>query len=315
MRKLHVFSLLFLFFVDHLSSTELSVYKQELKNFKTSEKYKDIFDTKLPEYVKYIDINIEKYKNTDWKQRVLSFTEFFNPIVITKKSMPKLYNFIEETCKKSNIKTPTVLLTTKKGLFNAMAMKFFTSMGCIIIGQDIILESSSDEVEAVLAHEIGHIKHNHVNKNLAINLAGLIASQIILNKLELKNSLIRYYLVLKLSSISTLFSKYFEKQADQFAFEQGKAKGIKKFFKKLQNQWDQVDIKLANSKEKIRNASNKVGTFNYYKLMLQYYCAKGYRSYSKALKWLNDNTLLGSHPSHKERVQAAREYMQTHGAA
>ena len=46
---------------------------------------------------------------------------------------------------------PTVFITRKENFFNACAAKVLTSSGGIVIGQDLIVESSEKELEAIVA--------------------------------------------------------------------------------------------------------------------------------------------------------------------
>ena len=96
-------------------------------------------------------------------------------LVINEENMPQLYQYIQEICTTAKIPTPIVLVTILPGSCNAAAIKLLINSGVVMIGRDMFIETDDEEVEAVLAHEIGHIKHDHVNKKsfLHAGLAGL----------------------------------------------------------------------------------------------------------------------------------------------
>jgi hypothetical protein len=107
---------------------------------------------------------------------------------------PTLHKLIENMCKieKLNIKTPRILivkgnalsyLAEKLGIMNMkndiFSFSITSNIGLICIGEHVLtgLEGQSgsrlydDELEAVLAHELAHIKHNHTPKKCGLVLA------------------------------------------------------------------------------------------------------------------------------------------------
>lgn len=159
------------------AETSQNIYIEELTAFKTSPDYQLIFNEDANPILQGIERDIENCQHLSWLQRLIRSTFLSQDvIVVTPKTMPKLYSYIETLCKTSEIKTPIVFLTREKGFFNAAAQKLLMSTGAIIIGQKLLLETSDKELESVIAHEMGHIKYNHVNKSMAINFLAFLGS-------------------------------------------------------------------------------------------------------------------------------------------
>ena len=108
---------------------------------------------------------------------------------------PILYNMVKEIADKLEIATPEILIF--KGEFaNALAMESSSaSAGQIIIGKDLIKDTefglSYDELKAIIAHELAHLKHQHPlkrkNKTLIIRLSSFIAINLIIYKMVYKH--------------------------------------------------------------------------------------------------------------------------------
>lgn len=71
---------------------------------------------------------------------------------------PHLKNFIEKTCKSQNIKTPGMGII-RDGSPNAFTYGHTPNNARIVITQGLLDLLNDDEVEGVVAHEIGHAKH------------------------------------------------------------------------------------------------------------------------------------------------------------
>jgi Zn-dependent protease with chaperone function len=52
-----------------------------------------------------------------------------------------------------------------------MATSFSPNISMVILGQKLVEEMTDDELTAVIAHELGHVKFNHIPKNIIMNLA------------------------------------------------------------------------------------------------------------------------------------------------
>ena len=133
---------------------------------------------------------------------------------------------------------------------------YFTGLGKNkrIVFFDTLLETlDANEVEAVLAHELGHFKHHHVRKGLIVNaiitlfglaiLAWLIKQDAFYNVLGVTNAstymaLILFSMVMPLLSIylqpvMSHLSRKHEFEADDFAAEQSKPETLIKALVKL----------------------------------------------------------------------------------
>ncbi|HME87190.1 MAG TPA: zinc metalloprotease HtpX [Candidatus Nanoarchaeia archaeon] len=77
---------------------------------------------------------------------------------ISRKDNAELYGTVEELAKKAKIPMPKVYLVYD-GTPNAFAFARTPSSGHIAVHSGLLQRLTKDEVKAVLAHEIGHIKH------------------------------------------------------------------------------------------------------------------------------------------------------------
>lgn len=303
-----------------------NIYQKELKAFETSEKYKVVFSEDAPLGLPSINRDIENYKALTPVQRMLRFIFFFfQPIVVNAQTMPVLYDYIDGLCKKNNIETPTVFICTGKGFFNAAASKMFMSSGAIIIGREIINETDSVELEAIVAHEIGHIKHNHVNKSLAIMFASYFAVKLLKDYFSKPkffrtqaqanlHSITDGYMTAWWSTVLTAFiiNKSFEKEADLFACEHGKAQGIADFFTLWQEKDHNQDVQFDQTSDLLVEAKNEIGFTDRIQLNARYYLSKSVHGLNKAMRWIYHYTPYGAHPAPEKRVEAALEYLKTH---
>ena len=201
--------------------------------------------------------------------------------MVTRDTMPKMYNYIAQLCQKEGIETPVVFISKDTGIFNAFAFKVFVTTGGILIGQDLLKECSDDAIEAIIAHEIGHVYHNHANKHLALRLVATVGVGA-----ATKNPVAAVIGGGLLSSV--IIGKSHEKQADQFAYKTGKSQGLIEFFENLKKKEQKED--------------------DYFSLRLGYYLAKMAHKIDRGFMWVYHNTPLGAHPSHDARIAAAKEY-------
>ena len=184
-----------------------------------------------------------------------------------------------------------------------------------------MLDTSDTELEAIVAHEIGHIKHNHINKIIPLSIFNYFFVDFLLRRYTTQANLyslnpahvayreIRYlFITYFLSGLLTdlIINKRFEKEADEFAFKANKAEGIKLFFEHLLHKEKLQDDEFPHIYELLQESKDKVGVVDYYLLLINYYLTKGEHLVNKARRWLYGNTFLGAHPSHQARVNAAR---------
>ena len=234
------------------------------------------------------------------------------------------------------MKTPVVFIALMKDLLNAFAAKLFISTGAIIIGKEMLKKTSDIGLEAVVAHEIGHINYEHINKNLALALTCLIGSKIggngLINYLmdksradfatgleysEYLGQKENYKFWITLLSLlygpSFIVNKRFERQADQFACENGKAEGIIEFFSYLKEREALIDNDYLLVSDQISQSKSKVAFSDYLALNVRFMLTKAGHKLDKISRWIYHNTPLGAHPSNEERIQTAQDYIANNG--
>lgn len=297
--------------VTNLNATD--VYRQEFKAFKRMQKYKAMFDHDANIVVKLIRRDIQNFSHLNLLQRFTrgSFLGC-DAIVITEETMPKLYTYIDDMCKKHSIDTPTIFLTRGRGFFNAFAKKILWSSGAIIIGQHLLRTTSDEELEAVITHEIGHIKYNHSNKTAGIFSAGTLISQQILNYM-INDRLISIISAIFISAFTTrlIINKQFEKQADKFAYaENGNAQGLIKLFEHLLQKDKDRDNDLLVTRKLLTAYKSDIGSSCYYFAFLpRYYLIKLGHIMNKVSKWICYHTPLSPHPSPETRIATVKKYL------
>lgn len=300
------------------------IYQNELKNFENSSARAQImFSDEAPLGLPKINKEIEIYKLLTPAQRLIRFVFLsFNPIIVTPENMPQLYKYISDLCLRNNVAMPTVFIAPDKGFFNAAAQKLFASTGAIIIGKDIIDKTNDRQIEAIIAHEIGHIKHNHVNKILALSLAGVLAINAAKkylmapryfrtqNEAFIHGALDGYFTAVYAGIIASfVINKKFEKEADQFACENGKAEGIAEFFEYMQEKEHKRDEQFEMTHQALIDNKSALELGDYYSLKLTYGLSKGLHLLNKGFKWLYHYTPYGAHPAPEYRVAAAKDYL------
>lgn len=309
MKKIFLLGM-FLLISDHAVDAH-ETYYQEFKTFSTERK--TIFDQHADAGMSAIQRDIENYKELSQFQRLVRFIFFlFDVVVITPKTMPTLYSYIDTMCKTQDIQTPTIFITRQMGFFNAAAQKLLMSSGAIIIGQDIICEASDDELEAIVAHEIGHIKHNHVNKSFAIAIGSVFLSHYLVSKIMYKHPYLASALLI---SGPTLFirlfiGKRFEQEADEFAYKNmGKGNGLIKFFERLLHMEKERNDEFDATHTYLEDSRKELALLDYSELKLRYCMHKAGKIFSDAFKWFYYNTPYGAHPSPQDRIKTIQEYL------
>lgn len=325
----HFLVLSFCFSIVSIAAREIgdNCYLQELKTFKKSPEHEFMFNEDASPDLVSIQKSLEIYKDLTPLQRFARFMFLaVDPVIVTASTMPKLHAYVDNICKSAGIATPTIFITPDKhGFFNAVASKLFASAGGIIIGQKMIYEASQLELEAVIAHEIGHIKHNHVNKILALKFSCGFAA-FILSKMAIKSycaltnkgeypqewvSFCLAFIAFGYGS-NVIINKRFEKEADAFAFENGRAQGMADFFQLCLDRERKTDRDFDIIYGKLKDNQTKLDPSDYTDLMTQYYLAKGGHLINKFLMYIYHHTPLGGHPPHEERIQAAQDYLAQH---
>lgn len=300
-------------------------YRQEFKDFKYTSEYAKIFDKEISVGVRSLYQNINNYKELSFFNRFL-YQAFFviGVVAVAPDACPKLHSFIDRLCKKSGIKTPIVFITLKKHFLNAAASKLFTSIGGIVIGQEMFLELSDQELEGVIAHEIGHIKYNHVNKTILLSMITYVATRFTLDTIfplrrpiipgtqdfsTIKRALDAYLLSGVITSL--IINKSFEKEADAFASkENDHGQGLMEFFELLQEKEKKYDQEYDNVYEYLQKYKDNISTLDYVLLRIDYFFNQIGHGIHKIHRWVYHNTPLGAHPSHEARIAAIKEYLE-----
>lgn len=92
-----------------------------------------------------------------------------NAVKITETQFPDIYNIVKTQSGKLGLKTiPDVYLLQAGGLLNAFAARFM-GRNYVVLYADIMeeaYENNLESVEFVVAHELGHIKRKHMQKNI-----------------------------------------------------------------------------------------------------------------------------------------------------
>lgn len=299
----------------NLCQAETYEYKKELLAFVDSKKRAYDSDLNNEELNNKIlednhNENYSWYNLAEYKNRFLSYMRNkLGGVDSTKEDLPKLHKFVEDLCLKHNIEKPCIVVFPDKLDVNATASQLFNQKGVITIYGGLIYSMNDEELEAVLAHEIGHIKYNHLNKKMMIYYGSLISSYMLI-KTCLKSEMFdksfqtnKYIQLITASIISRFITikimRKYEKQADEFSHVNGHANGFKGFLTK-------TDVKqiIRNECEKLNNLiqNNNDPELN--------------NAYQNTLRNLNIfassipiREFLDEHPTHEERIKSAQEYL------
>ncbi len=162
---------------------------------------------------------------------------------------------IENFAQKVNFSVNNIFVidaSTRSSKTNA----YFSGWGSkkrIVLYDTLIEKHSTEEIVAILAHEIGHYKHKHtllgalmsiLSMGLFLFVFGLFANYPIFSKAlgfaqhSFHSSIIAFVLLIEPLSlvtgvISSIISRRFEYQADQFVVDQGLGEQLSKALKKL----------------------------------------------------------------------------------
>ena len=203
-------------------------------------------------------------------------------IIVTDKTMPALYNYVRSLSKKAKITMPFLFISLKN--FSTFSRKILGFRSSIVIGQQLLHDVSDEELEALIAQQIGHIKYNHSNKKALVNGLGLLACLA--------------------PALSSLFvSKQFAQEADTFTSEvAGKANGLITFYERLETK-DQLKMAEYDEVFKIleKNAVN-IPMLSYFILIIGYYMATTEHCIEEIYNKF-------AYPSHRERIDAAKKYL------
>lgn len=94
-----------------------------------------------------------------------------NGVKIGANQFPLIHNTVEDLCAKMEIKQiPDIFVIQTGGVLNAFATRFFGKNMVVVYSEifDLVEQNAEDEVHFVLAHELAHIKRNHLGKMMFI---------------------------------------------------------------------------------------------------------------------------------------------------
>jgi len=94
-------------------------------------------------------------------------------MVIQEQEAPRLHAFISDLAHQMNIPKPLIIYSDNN-MVNAFALSFTPSNGFMVLYRGILEKSSNAALEGVIAHEMGHIMHNHVAKQTAVKFASFL---------------------------------------------------------------------------------------------------------------------------------------------
>jgi Zn-dependent protease with chaperone function len=338
MKYCHVFLVIMCSFALAASDIHAQRYYSEFLDFKNLPQNQLMFNEDAHQGLAMIQRDIISCKNLTPSGRFIRMTfEALDGVLVTSESMPLLYAYVDGICKKANITTPTIYITRQDGFFNAMAQKLLKSSGGIIIGQKLMKELSDDALEGVVAHEVGHIKHNHINKLLALGAfrrliqlglmyaaAQYIPIQLVEQWSFLGNDEVIYlvestrynYYAMGAIGIVTgcitslipefIINKRFEKEADLFACDNDKAKGLIEFFELLIKKEQLQEEEFTTIYNLLLQNKEKLDSGDYNGLLFNYYAVWAAHRVHRALYY---KTFWGPHPSNEARIEAAKKYV------
>lgn len=316
---------------------ETQNYKQEFTQLKENPDLAHLFEKDIYPGAHTIEKQIQNYAAIPnrWHRLACALFLSFDVIVATSDNMPQLHAFVGELAKKTEIKNPYIFITIQESAVNAVAAKFLKGIGGILIDQKSLMTFTDKQLEAVIAHEMGHIKFEHTNKAIALMIPTFFASLYLSHKVmtfaksylpdnEICNwgywagghlryiGLHEYTLGLVSAGAMTylakalIIGKKYEKQADTFAYEMGYAQDLKEVMGVFEQQYQKCDAHLMAVNEKIvaHQADLTVEDFNELKNGVM-----GQKMVLLFLRWLQEKTPLIPHPSNADRIAAAQAYL------
>lgn len=100
--------------------------------------------------------------------------EQFNARLVTAEEAPAYHAIVEQLCARLNIEKPILCLSSS--FANACARNIPGLPKIVVFGTPLLKRLTDAECEAILAHELGHLKHNHFAKLVAFNIGCSILS-------------------------------------------------------------------------------------------------------------------------------------------
>lgn len=307
--------------LNFINSYSGEIYKKELSAFKVNPKYAGIFDRNVSFGVNEIQQNINNYPNIPLFQHLMVPIAFYlgdfllplmlnNMVVVTPETMPQLYKYVDDICKEQSISTPTLLISRQDYIpITAVSYKILLSSGAVLLEQRTITESTDAALEAIIAHELGHLKYNHTNKTIFLSIVTFYVCKYGLSMLLSRNFVAKNLSIFHLLLFRFIRNKHFEKEADKFAYETlGKGDGLIEAFKLMEKKEAIYEQGFIDTYNLLQKSRNKLGIINYLRLARSYYTERAISYLQYAYEWLSHNTFLGEHPGHEARIATIREY-------
>jgi Zn-dependent protease with chaperone function len=94
-----------------------------------------------------------------------------NAVKLSHVQFPKVFGKAEELCTKMGIaKVPDIYVIQSGGMLNAFATRFFGRNMVVVYAEifELMNTNADDELNFILAHELAHIKRNHLSKMMFI---------------------------------------------------------------------------------------------------------------------------------------------------
>lgn len=145
---------------------------------------------------------------------------------INETNMPTLCAIINKLAHRLGLTIHDILI--KRSYDNAKAKKSFFGKNTLVIGEEIIKMFSAQELEGIIAHELGHIFYNHANKQYVLILkffAFCIIPALLVNQICISNNTVSSFInsIISLSFFcfaffilykATEWEEHYEKEAD-----------------------------------------------------------------------------------------------------
>jgi Zn-dependent protease with chaperone function len=94
-----------------------------------------------------------------------------NAVKLSERQFPEVYEKVKELCQEMEIRqVPDIYVLESSGILNAFATRFFGRNMVVLYSEifELIEKGADDELAFVIAHELAHIKRNHISKSLFI---------------------------------------------------------------------------------------------------------------------------------------------------
>lgn len=94
-----------------------------------------------------------------------------NGVKVTAQQFPDIHERTVQLCEKMAIASvPDIYIIQSGGLLNAFATRFFRKNMVVLYAEvfELIRENAEPELEYIIAHELAHIKRNHIVKHMLI---------------------------------------------------------------------------------------------------------------------------------------------------